>query len=127
MTGGVLPEKAGAWYPPTILAEVKKGMSVYDEETFGPVAAVIRVNSVDEAIRVANDTSFGLGASLHTSDLARAKTLIPQIHAGSVFVNSFVKSDSRLPFGGIGRSGYGRELAGYGMKEFVNVKTVYLK
>lgn len=88
---------------------------------------MICAHDADDAIRIANDTSFGLGASIHTRDSEKAQQIASKINAGSVFINSFVKSDTRLPFGGIGRSGYGRELAGYGMKEFVNIKTVYIK
>lgn len=115
------------FYPPTILADVASGMPAYHEEIFGPVASVICVEDADEAIRVANDTLFGLGASLWTRDCLLAERLIPEINAGQVFVNSIVKSDPRLPFGGIGKSGYGRELSSYGIREFVNTKTVYIK
>jgi len=106
---------------------VHKGMPAYDEETFGPVAAVIGVKDEKEAIRVANDTVFGLGAAVFTRDIARGERIAATaLDAGSCFVNAFVKSDPRLPFGGIKESGYGRELSHYGIKEFVNIKTVYV-
>lgn len=124
VAGGHRIDGPGWFYAPTILVGVKKGMPAYDEETFGPVAAVIEVADEAEAIAVANDTEFGLGASLWTTDIARAKRLAAKVNAGFVAVNTMVKSDVRLPFGGIGKSGYGRELSHYGIKEFVNVKTV---
>ena len=124
--GKRLPHK-GYFYAPTILTNVKKGMPVYDEEVFGPVAAVIAVADEEEAIRVANDTPFGLGASIWTRDIARAEKLAARVEAGAVFVNGAVKSDPRLPFGGIKKSGYGRELSHYGLMEFVNIKTVWVK
>ncbi len=127
VTGGKALNREGAFYEPTILVNIQKGMPAYAEEFFGPVALVIKVKNAEEAIQVANDTPFGLGASLWTRDLEKAKQLIPQIDAGAVFVNSMVKSDPRLPFGGVKKSGYGRELSHYGMKAFVNVKTVVIK
>ncbi len=126
--GGYIPEGNNAFYPPTILTDVKKGMPAYDEELFGPVAAIISAGDEDEAIRIANDSVFGLGAAIFSKDIARAETIAAtKIQAGSCFVNALVKSDSRLPFGGIKQSGYGRELSYYGIKEFVNIKTVYVK
>jgi succinate-semialdehyde dehydrogenase/glutarate-semialdehyde dehydrogenase len=124
--GGEVPPGPGAFYPPTLLAAVDRGMPAFDEETFGPVAAVIRAKDDADAVRLANDSVFGLGASLWTQDRARAERLAAQIEAGSVFVNGLVKSDPRLPFGGIKRSGYGRELSEYGIREFVNIKTVWI-
>ncbi len=124
--GKRLPRK-GYFYAPTILMDVKKGMPAYDEEVFGPVAAVIAVANEAEAGRVANDTRFGLGASIWTRDVSRGEKLAARIEAGAVFVNGMVKSDPRLPFGGVKKSGYGRELSHYGMKEFVNIKTVWVK
>jgi len=109
-----------------VLAAVDKGMPAFDEETFGPVAAVIRAEDEADAIRLANDSKFGLGASLWTQDLDRAERLVRQIEAGCVFVNEIVKSDPRLPFGGIKRSGYGRELSEYGIRDFVNIKSVWM-
>jgi succinate-semialdehyde dehydrogenase/glutarate-semialdehyde dehydrogenase len=126
LLGGRVPDGPGAFYPPTVLAAVGKGMPAFDEETFGPVAAVIRAQDEAHAIRLANDSEFGLGASLWTEDRRRAERLVPQIEAGCVFVNGLVKSDPRLPFGGVKRSGYGRELSVYGIREFVNVKSVWI-
>jgi succinate-semialdehyde dehydrogenase/glutarate-semialdehyde dehydrogenase len=123
--GGQIPEGPGAYYPPTVLTDVRRGMPAYDEELFGPVAAVIPVKDEHEAIATANDSSFGLGASVLTRDQARGERVAAElIESGCVFVNDAVRSDSRLPFGGIKESGYGRELSAYGIKEFVNVKTV---
>jgi succinate-semialdehyde dehydrogenase/glutarate-semialdehyde dehydrogenase len=128
LLGGKVPEGNGAYYPPTVLANVKKGMPAYDEELFGPVAALIKVKDEEEGIAVANDTIFGLGAAVFTKDKKRGERIAAKkIKAGCCFVNEFVKSDPRLPFGGIKESGYGRELSAYGIKEFVNIKTVYVK
>ena len=126
LLGGEVPRGPGAFYPPTLLVGVDKGMPAFDEETFGPVAAVVRAKDESDAVRVANDSVFGLGASLWTQDRARGKELAAQIEAGAVFVNGIVKSDPRLPFGGIKRSGYGRELSEYGIREFVNIKSVWI-
>lgn len=127
LLGGEIPDGAGAYYPPTVLTNVRPGMPAYDEELFGPVAAIISVRDEAEAIRVANDSSFGLGAAVFTRDIERGKHIAAaQLEAGACFVNSFVKSDPRLPFGGIKESGYGRELSHFGIREFVNIKTVYL-
>ena len=126
LLGGEIPAGKGAFYPPTLLVAVDKGMPAFDEETFGPVAAVIRARDEAEAVRLANDSAFGLGASLWTQDRERARRLAAQIEAGAVFVNGVVKSDPRLPFGGIKRSGYGRELSEYGIREFVNIKSVWI-
>ncbi len=128
LLGGVVPDGPGAYYPATVLSDVKKGMTVYHEETFGPVATIIPVENDQEAVAVANDSEFGLGSAVFSKDVARAEHIASQLlDAGSAFVNTFVRSDSRLPFGGIKMSGYGRELADYGIKEFVNIKTVYVK
>jgi len=126
LLGGKKIDGIGFFYEPTILTNVKKGMPVYNEEVFGPVAAVIKAKDEKEAIKIANDTNFGLGASLWTNDIEKAKLIAAKINAGNVFINELVKSDPRLPFGGIGISGYGRELSHYGIKEFVNIKTVYI-
>lgn len=126
--GGEKPGAPGAYYPITMLENVTKGMPAYDEELFGPVASMIKVKDEQEAIKVANDSIYGLGASIYSQDLERAeKIAAEQLEAGCCFVNEFVKSDPRLPFGGIKQSGYGRELGLYGIREFVNTKTVYVK
>lgn len=123
--GGEVPEGEGAFYPPTLLANVSEGMSVYNEETFGPVAAVISAKDLDDAVRIANDTEFGLGAAIFTSDIERGEMVArDRLEAGACFVNGFVASDPRLPFGGVKMSGYGRELSDIGMREFLNTKTV---
>lgn len=127
VTGGYIPDKPGAWYPATILAEVKPGMTAYHEEMFGPVAAVIRATDETDAIRIANDTPFGLGAAVFTRDEQKAMRITREsLHAGACFANTFVRSDPRLPFGGIKESGYGRELGLMGIREFVNVKTIWV-
>jgi succinate-semialdehyde dehydrogenase / glutarate-semialdehyde dehydrogenase len=127
LLGGEVPPGAGAWYPPTALADVRPGMPAYDEELFGPVAAIIVAADEDDAIRIANDSPFGLGAAVFTRDVARGEAIAARrLQAGSCFVNALVKSDPRLPFGGIKESGYGRELGSWGIREFVNVKTVYV-
>ncbi|WP_316348198.1 NAD-dependent succinate-semialdehyde dehydrogenase [Desulfuromonas acetoxidans] len=123
--GGVPGE--AAFYPPTILTEVAKGMPAYSEEFFGPVAIVIRVKDAEEALFVANDTEFGLGGSVWTTDIEKGEKIAGQIRSGAVFVNGMTKSDPRLPFGGVGISGFGRELSHYGIKEFVNIQTVWIK
>jgi len=128
LLGGTVPEGNGAFYPPTILTGVKKGMPAYDEELFGPVAAIIPVKDEAEAVQTANDSIFGLGSAVFTRNVEKGTRLAEkEIQAGSCFVNTFVRSDPRLPFGGIKESGYGRELSHYGIKEFVNIKTVYVK
>jgi succinate-semialdehyde dehydrogenase/glutarate-semialdehyde dehydrogenase len=124
VAGGEQLDRPGWFYKPTLLDDVQPGMTVFDEETFGPVAAVTPFDSDDEAIDLANRTPFGLGASVWTRDLARAERLAARIDAGCVFVNENVKSDPRLPFGGVKRSGYGRELGAYGLREFTNAKSV---
>lgn len=117
----------GAWYRPSILDRVGPGMPAYDEELFGPVAAVIRARDEDDALRIANDTRFGLGGSVWTRDAARGEALARRLACGCAFVNGLVKSDPRLPFGGIKDSGYGRELSALGMREFLNAKTVWVR
>lgn len=126
--GGERLNIAGAFYPITMLENVTKGMPAYEEELFGPVASMIKVKNDKEAIEVANDSQFGLGASIYSRDIKKAeKIAAEQLEAGCCFVNDFVKSDPRLPFGGVKQSGYGRELGLYGIREFVNTKTVYVK
>jgi succinate-semialdehyde dehydrogenase/glutarate-semialdehyde dehydrogenase len=126
--GGEIPNQKGAWYPPTILTDVSPGMPAYEEELFGPVAAVIRARDESDAVRIANDSKFGLGAAVFTEDIEKGRYIAAkQLNAGCCFVNQYVKSDPRLPFGGILDSGYGRELSHFGIREFVNIKTVYVK
>ena len=124
--GGQPLESPGCYYPPTVVTGVKPGMRAYHEELFGPVATVMAVRDAEHALTVANDTPFGLGASLWTADPAKGAALAARIESGAVFVNGMVKSDPRLPFGGVKDSGYGRELAGFGIREFVNVQTVWI-
>ena len=124
--GGNIVDGPGYFYEPTVIDHVRPGQAAFDEETFGPVAAIIRVSSTAEAIALANQTEFGLGAALWTQDTATATTeLLPRIDAGAVFINGMVASDPRLPFGGIKNSGYGRELGSYGIREFTNMKTFW--
>ena len=127
VTGGKKIDGPGAFYAPTILAGVTIEMPAFTEEIFGPVAAVITVKDADEAIAVSNDSQFGLSASLWTNDTDRAKQLATQLEVGSVFINGMVKSDPRLPLGGVKRSGFGRELYSFGIREFVNVKSIWIK
>ena len=127
LLGGKRIDREGFYYPATILTNVKPGMPAYEQEIFGPVASVISAEDAKDAIRIANDSDFGLGASLWTKDTLWAKEISHEIESGSVFINGMVKSDPRLPFGGIKNSGYGRELSHYGIKEFVNIKTVWVK
>ncbi|HSH18880.1 MAG TPA: NAD-dependent succinate-semialdehyde dehydrogenase [Draconibacterium sp.] len=126
--GGEIPNRKGAYYPPTILEKVKPGMPAYEEELFGPVAAVIQVKDEKEAIKVANNSVFGLGAAVFTRNLKKGQDIAEkQLEAGCCFVNDFVKSDPRLPFGGVKESGFGRELSTLGIKEFMNAKTIVVK
>ena len=127
LLGGELPAGKGSFYPPTVLADVKPGMPAYDEELFGPVAAIISARDEHDAVRIANDSIFGLGAAVFTKDVERGERLTRELEAGCTFVNTLVASDPRLPFGGIKEAGYGRELGSYGIREFMNVKTVYIK
>ena len=125
--GGELPKGKTAYYPATILTKVKPGMPAYDEELFGPVAAIIIAKDEADAIRITNDNNFGLGSAVFTKNIEKGeKIAATQLQAGSCFVNSMVKSDPRLPFGGIKQSGYGRELGLFGIHEFVNIKTVFV-
>jgi succinate-semialdehyde dehydrogenase/glutarate-semialdehyde dehydrogenase len=128
VVGGTVPDRAGSWYPPTVLADVRAGMAAYTEELFGPVATILPAVDEADAIRIANDTTFGLGASVYTEDATRGERIAAELlDAGNCFVNGIVKSDPRLPFGGTKESGYGRELSPLGILEFTNVKTVWVK
>lgn len=127
LLGGALPDGPGFFYPPSVLTDVRPGMPAFDEEVFGPVAAVISAEDEEDAIGLANRSVYGLGAAVFTRDLERGRDIAERrLHAGACFVNALVQSDPRLPFGGVGDSGYGRELARPGLLEFVNVKTVYV-
>ena len=126
VTGGSRSNRQGCYFQPTILADVRPGMPVYSEETFGPVVTIIPVGSEAEAIHVANDSPFGLGGCVWTRDLKRGEALARKVETGAMFVNGMTKSDPRLPFGGIKKSGYGRELGSYGIREFVNIKTIWI-
>jgi succinate-semialdehyde dehydrogenase/glutarate-semialdehyde dehydrogenase len=125
VTGGSFPEGPGFYYPATVLADVPAGAPAAAQETFGPVAALLIADSAADALRIANDSAYGLGASAWTTDGDSARMFIEGLEAGSVFINGMVASDPRLPFGGIKRSGYGRELGRFGMQEFLNIKTVF--
>jgi succinate-semialdehyde dehydrogenase / glutarate-semialdehyde dehydrogenase len=128
LLGGKIPTGKGAFYPATVLTNIQREMPAYKEELFGPVASLIKAKDEGDAIRIANDTAFGLGAAVFTQDPLRGERIArEELNAGNCFVNDFVKSDPRLPFGGVKESGYGRELSEMGIKEFVNIKTVYRK
>jgi succinate-semialdehyde dehydrogenase/glutarate-semialdehyde dehydrogenase len=127
LCGGVVPEGPGACYPPTVLTNVKKGMAAYDEELFGPVAAIIEAKNETDALRIANDSIYGLGGAIFSKDRKRAERLAREhLEAGNCFVNGSVHSDPNLPFGGVKQSGYGRELGSFGIREFTNSKTVFI-
>lgn len=125
--GGKIPDKKGAYYPATILADLKPGMVAFDEELFGPVASVIKAKDENEAIKLANNSNFGLGSGVLTGDKKRGEKVALQLEAGNSFVNKLVTSDPRMPFGGIKNSGYGRELSSYGIREFVNTKSIWIE
>ena len=127
LCGGTIPEGKGFFYPPTVLSGVHKWMEVYSEETFGPVATLIEAKDDNEAILIANDTPYGLGSAVFSGNTDRALAIADQLDAGCCFINSMVKSDPRMPFGGVKQSGYGRELSSYGMHEFVNIKSLCYK
>jgi succinate-semialdehyde dehydrogenase/glutarate-semialdehyde dehydrogenase len=126
VTGGRSIDRAGFFYEPTVVAGVLPGMRMFDEEVFGPAAAVVRANDLEHALELANASRFGLGANLWTRDIALAEELAGRIEAGNVFINGMVSSDPRLPFGGVKKSGYGRELSSFGIHEFVNIQTVWI-
>lgn len=126
--GGEMPSSEGFYYPSTLITDVKKGMPLFDEEVFGPVVAVIKAADENEAITLANDSCYGLGAAVFTQNLARGETIAREkLHSGNCVVNTFVASDPRMPFGGIKASGYGRELSQEGIRSFVNIKTIHIK
>jgi succinate-semialdehyde dehydrogenase/glutarate-semialdehyde dehydrogenase len=125
-TGGHKIERAGYFYAPTVLTKVEPGNVAFEEEIFGPVASMTVADDVDHAVELANDTRFGLGGSVFTEDRAKGEAIARQLDVGCAFVNEMVKSDPRLPFGGVKDSGYGRELSHYGIREFVNVKTLWV-
>ena len=128
LLGGEVPQRPGAWYPATVLSNVTAGQPAHDEELFGPVAAVISARSEADAIRIVNDTRFGLGNAVLTRDLARGERIAAdELDSGLAFVNQSVRSDARLPFGGVKDSGYGRELSEFGIYEFCNIKTVFVQ
>jgi succinate-semialdehyde dehydrogenase / glutarate-semialdehyde dehydrogenase len=128
LLGGRIPERAGAWYPATVLTNVRPGQPAHDQEVFGPVAAIIAADDEADAIRIANDSEFGLGSGVLTSNLHRGRRIAAQeLEAGMSFVNENVRSDPRTPFGGVKHSGYGRECGAFGIREFVNIKTVHVK
>jgi succinate-semialdehyde dehydrogenase/glutarate-semialdehyde dehydrogenase len=126
VTGGKHIDGPGAFYEPTILADVKPGMVAFEEETFGPVAAVVEARDADDAVALANASQYGLGGNLWTRDIGRAEALAARLESGAVFINGMTASDPRLPFGGVKKSGYGRELSAFGIHEFVNVQTVWI-
>jgi succinate-semialdehyde dehydrogenase/glutarate-semialdehyde dehydrogenase len=128
LLGGKVPDRPGAWYPATVLTNLGPGQPAHDEEVFGPVAAIIAAEDEGDAIRIANDSEFGLGSGVLTSDLDRGRRIAAEeLDAGLSFVNENVRSDPRAPFGGVKHSGYGRECSAYGIREFVNIKTVHVK
>jgi succinate-semialdehyde dehydrogenase/glutarate-semialdehyde dehydrogenase len=128
LLGGEIPDRPGAWYPATVLSNVQPGQPAHDEEVFGPVAAIIAAEDEADAIRIANDSQFGLGSGVLTSNLERGRRIAAdELEAGMSFVNENVRSDPRAPFGGIKHSGYGRECGVFGIREFVNIKTVHVK
>ena len=127
LCGGKIPEGDNCFYPPTVITEVTSKMRIWNEETFGPVATIIPFDNDEEALRIANGTEFGLGASIWTTSKKRISKFTNMLECGSVYINDFVKSNPKLPFGGIKNSGYGHELAKEGLLNFVNLKTVYEK
>jgi succinate-semialdehyde dehydrogenase/glutarate-semialdehyde dehydrogenase len=128
LLGGEVPDRPGAWYPATVLGEVRPGQPAHDEEVFGPVAAIIEARDEAEAIRIANHSEFGLGSGVLTGDVDRGRRIAAEaLEAGMSFVNENVRSDPRMPFGGVKHSGYGRECSHFGIREFTNIKTVLVR
>jgi succinate-semialdehyde dehydrogenase/glutarate-semialdehyde dehydrogenase len=128
LCGGEIPDRAGAWYPPTVLTDVRPGQPAHDDEVFGPVAAIIEARDEADAVRIANDSQFGLGSGVVTANLDRGERIAADmLEAGMSFVNDNVRSDSRMPFGGVKHSGYGRECSAFGIREFVNIKSVLVR
>jgi succinate-semialdehyde dehydrogenase/glutarate-semialdehyde dehydrogenase len=127
LTGGYRLDRPGSYFAPGVLTDITEDSPAYREEIFGPVALLFRVRDLDEAIRIANDSDFGLGASAWTRNERERDRLVAELEAGMVFINAMVASDPRLPFGGVKSSGYGRELSHYGIREFVNIKTVWIQ
>jgi succinate-semialdehyde dehydrogenase/glutarate-semialdehyde dehydrogenase len=128
LLGGKVPDRPGAWYPATVLSDVRPGQPAHDEEVFGPVAAIIAADDEGDAIRIAKASEYGLGSGVLTADLDRGRRIAAEdLEAGLSFVNENVRSDPRAPFGGVKHSGYGRECSSYGIREFVNIKTVHVK
>jgi succinate-semialdehyde dehydrogenase / glutarate-semialdehyde dehydrogenase len=128
LLGGHVPDRPGAWYPATVLSDVRPGQPAHDEEVFGPVAAIIAAEDEADAIRIANASEFGLGSGVLTGDVDRGRRIAAdELEAGLSFVNENVRSDPRMPFGGVKHSGYGRECADYGIREFVNIKSVHVR
>lgn len=128
LLGGEIPERPGAWYPATILGDVRRAQPAHDDEVFGPVAAIIAANDETDAIRIANASKYGLGSGVLTADLDRGRRIATkELEAGLAFVNENVRSDPRMPFGGVKHSGYGRECAAYGIREFTNIKSVQVR
>jgi succinate-semialdehyde dehydrogenase/glutarate-semialdehyde dehydrogenase len=125
LTGGQPLNRPGSFYAPTVLTDIPKDSPAYCEEFFGPVASLFRVKNIDQAIQLANDSRFGLGASAWTNDSAETERFINELEAGMVFINKMVASDPRIPFGGVKQSGHGRELGVHGIREFTNIKTVW--
>jgi succinate-semialdehyde dehydrogenase/glutarate-semialdehyde dehydrogenase len=126
LLGGTRPDYSGAWFPATLLTDVQANTPAYSEEMFGPVAAIITAENTEHALQIANDTDYGLGGSVWTRDLEKGEAVARRIQAGNAFVNEIVKSDPRLPFGGIRQSGYGREMSHFGLTEFTNVKSIWI-
>jgi succinate-semialdehyde dehydrogenase/glutarate-semialdehyde dehydrogenase len=127
LTGGKPLKRTGNFYAPTVLTDIPEESPAYREELFGPVACIFRAKDLDDAIRIANDSRFGLGASAWTNDQSERERFINELEAGMVFINKMVASDPRLPFGGVKHSGHGRELGPYGIREFTNTKTVWIQ